>query len=51
MFETNVNSGFYTSVTNKFSFVFGYLLFDIKGLVTLSTNERNQSAELDLYLI
>lgn len=51
MFETNVNSGFYMSVTNRFSFVFGYLLFDIKGLAALSTNERNQSVVLDLYLI
>lgn len=51
MFEIDINTGFYISMTNRFSFVFGYLLFDIKGSVTLNTNESNQSAELDLYLI
>lgn len=51
VFEINVNSGYYISTTNRFFFVFGYVLFDIQGSVIWSTNERSQSIELDLYLI
>lgn len=41
VFEIDINIGFYIFMINRFFFVFGYLLVDIKGLVILNINESN----------